>query len=85
MKIKIELEIDSDLFVKLAKVTNNPESYIIDLIKNSINSKVDIVEKPKPVTDASTPINSKSVDTELVEDIELTKMLRDKKINIGTF
>jgi len=84
MKIKIELEIDSDLFVKLAKVTNNPESYIIDLIKNSINSKVDIVEKPKPVSNIETSIN-KPVDTELVEDVELTKMLRDKKINIGTF
>ncbi len=84
MKIKIELEIDSELFVKLAKVTNNPESYIIDLIKNSINSKVDIVEKPKPVSNIETSIN-KPVDTELVEDVELTKMLRDKKINIGTF
>jgi len=84
MKIKIELEIDSELFVKLSKVTNNPESYIIDLIKNSINSKVDIVEKPKPVSNIETSIN-KPVDTELVEDVELTKMLRDKKINIGTF
>lgn len=84
MKIKIELEIDSELFVKLSKVTNNPEAYIIDLIKNSINSKVDIVEKPKPVSNIETSIN-KPVDTELVEDIELTKMLRDKKINIGTF
>ena len=84
MKIKIELEIDSDLFVKLAKITNNPEAYIINLIENSITSKVDVVEKPKPVSNIDPSIN-KQVDTELVEDEELTKMLRSKGINIGTF